>query len=413
VANLTAEHDSGRVLLSYQLDASDTVKSESRYQSQLSVMGKLEVVNGVLQPVAMADTSIAYQSLQVKSDMMLGELEARATPFIDSMLADVLPQGPAQDRFFMALDQTVSAAIGNTNNDFGDVALNFQVDLPGSVLAAWFQAMTPSSAKNATMTMSRALQAKFRALVPFYFFQDLNNLKPTSAAAALLAWSAMPISTSIDVDILDGHLTFNTNKDVFWNWPDFDLRHKVATDPHTTNALLPMLRAAHARWLDAGNPDMAGSFTDDQASKFQQAAIKQGNGKGDQFLFSLLLTESQMVRGAAAALNDVQAALPELATAPTKAIKLLSKFGADLSSTFDKQLSVYSTTEAVRTLNSMLLVEASGALGSSGVGINPTAMLNLVVLTKGHSFQLNDYLSGILPPKDQVAVAQTLTNLGL
>ena len=409
VVNLTAEHDSGRVLLSYQLDASNTVRSQSRYQSQLSIMGKLEVVNGVLQPAALTDNSIAYQSLQVKSDVKRGELEARTTPFINSMLANVLPDGPAQHTFFAALDQTISAATGNGNNDFGDVAWNFQVSLPGSVLAAWFQPMDDSLATHLSMMMSRSLQAKLRALVPFYFFQDLNNLNPNSAAAAaLLVWSAMPVSTSVNFD--NGNLTFNTDKAVFWNWPDVNLRQAFAVDRHTGSALVPMLRAARARWLDAGNNNIADSFTDDQAPRFLQAAIKLGNGSGDEFLSSLLFTESQMVTGAAVALRDVRAALPQLATAPTKAIKLLSKFGADLSTTFDNRLSVYSTAEAVRTLNSMLLTEASNAL--SGQVATPTAMMNLIVLTANHTFKLTDYLGGSLPPKDQVAVAQTLTNLG-
>jgi hypothetical protein len=40
-----------------------------------------------------------------------------------------------------------------------------------------------------------------------------------------------------------------------------------------------------------------------------------------------------------------------------------------------------------------------------------TAMLNIIVLSNQHKFQLNDFLSGNLPPREEVAVAQTLTNL--
>jgi len=409
VASLKAEHDSGRVLLGFQITGTDTVTSESRYQSQLSIMGKLDVVNGVLQPAALEENSIAYQSLQVKSDMMLGELEARTTPFINSMLANLLPQGPAQDRFFMALDQAVSAATGNGNNDFGDVALNLQVSLPGSVLAAWFQPMNAALAAHLTRMMSLALQVQLKALIPFYYFQDLNNLNPDSPAAlALLVWSAMPPATEVNVDA-NGQASLG-GTGVFWNWPDVATRRALALDFHTTNALLPMLQAAQNRWLDAGNATMANRFTPDQATIFQQAAIKTGVNEGDGNLSSLLFTESQMVSGAASALDDIQKALPQLATAPSKAIKLLSKFGADLASTFNAQLSKYSTAETVRTLNSMLLAEASNAI--SGQTAAPTAMLSLIVLTKGHSFNLSDYLSGNLPPKDQVALAQTLTNLG-
>ncbi len=410
LATLTVEHDSGRVL-AYQIGATDTITSANRYQSQLSVMGKLEVVNGTLQLGSLMESSIAYQSLQVKADMTLGELELRTSPFFDNLLANVFPDGASLDRFYMALDQTVSTINGNRNNDFGDVALNFQVALPAAILAAWFKQLDAAGIKNASMFMSRALQVNLKSLIPFFFFQNLNNLNPTSpSVAALLVWSAMPPSTSIDFE--DGQINqFNTDKTVFWNWLDQDLRHAVALDPHTTASLVPMLLTAHDRWMDAGNKNMANFFTAARAGAFQKAAVSEGLGGGDGSLHSLLFTESEMVDGAASALTDVQGALSVLSTAPSKAIRRLATFGADLSQTFDKNLSLYSSAEAVRTLNSMLLVEASRALDSTVLSSVPAAMLSLVVLANGHSFQLGDYLNGKLPPRSEVAVAQTLTNL--
>jgi hypothetical protein len=408
LATLTDEHDSGRVL-AYQIGATDTITSANRYQSQLSVLGKLEVVNGALQLGSLTESSVAYQSLQVKAGITLAELELRTMPFLDSLLANVFPDGASFDRFYMALDQTISNINGNRNNDFGDVALNFQVALPAAILSAWFKRLDASGIKNASMMMSLALQANLKSLIPFFFFQDLNNLNPNSpAVAALLVWAAMPQSTSIDFE--GGHINqFNTNTDVFWNWPDPDLRHAVALDPHTTASLAPLIQTAHDRWVDAGNKDTAKRFTN--PGVFQNAAVKQGLGEGDVFLHSLLQTEAEMVRGAASALQDVQDALSVLNTAPSKAIVRLAKFGADLSGTFNKNLSIYSSAEVVRTLNSMLLVEASRSLDSTVLSTPPAAMLSLIVLANGHSFQLSDYLSGKVPPRAQVAVAQTLTNL--
>jgi hypothetical protein len=282
--------------------------------------------------------------------------------------------------------------------------------LPAAILAAWFKQLDSALFKNASMTMSLALQEHLKSLIPFFYFQDLNHLNPDNPrVAALLVWSAMPLSTSIDFE--GGHINqFNTNTDVFWNWPDPDLRHAVALHPATTASLGPLLNTAHDRWWDAGNRDTANRFTADQAGVFQNAAVREGVGEGDVFLHSLLLTEAEMVRGAASALKDVQDVLPELATAPSKAIRRLANFGADLSATFNKNLSIYSSAEAVRTLNSMLLVEASRALDSTVLS-DPAAMLSLIVLAKGHSFQLSDYLSGKVPARAEVAVAQTLTNL--
>src|SRR5262249_18867597 len=148
LATLTVEHDSGRVL-AYSIGASDTVTSANRFQSQLSVMGKLSVVNGQLQTDALEGSSVAYQSLQIKSGMTLSELKFRTLPFIQSMLSSLFPDAGAIDRFYLALDQTVSNATGNRNNDFGDMALDFQIALPSSVLAGWFQPLDAKGIKNA------------------------------------------------------------------------------------------------------------------------------------------------------------------------------------------------------------------------------------------------------------------------
>lgn len=407
LATLTVEHDSGRVL-AYQIGATDTVTSVNRFQSQLSVMGKLRVTNGQLQLDALQGSSVAYQSLQVKSGMTLKDLEFRTSPFIQSMLGNVFTDSGSLDRFYLGLDQTISNITGNGNNDFGDVALNFQIALPATILGSWLQQRDDGGIKHAYMEMSRALQAQLKKLVPFYFFQDLANLRANSSAAALLVWAAMPLSTSI---AFDGQQIqhFNTDQDVFWNFPDLNLRRAMVFDNHTAQILMSALLAAHTRLLDAGDKSNASLFTSDQLGRFQQMAA---GADGDRLLQSLLFTESQMVRGAADALKDVQKALPALPTAPSKAIRRLAAFGADLTSTFNKNLSIYSRPETMRALNSLLLVEASKALDPSMLAATPAAMLNLVVLAKTHDFPLADYLTGKLPPADEIAVGQTLTNLG-
>ncbi len=59
----------------------------------------------------------------------------------------------------------------------------------------------------------------------------------------------------------------------------------------------------------------------------------------------------------------------------------------------------------------MLLVEASVAIAPGIAARIPKAMLNLLVLKPQHEFQLSDFLNGDMPPKEQVAVSQVLTNL--
>lgn len=405
LATLTVEHDAGRVL-AYQVGATDTVTSKNRYRSQLSLLGKLKVVNGEIRMAPDQDQALAYQSLQVKSKMTLAELKFRTKPFIQATLPNVFPDGASLDRFYMALDQTISHTLNNRNNDFGDVAVNLQIALPAAVLDAWFQKRTEDELKSASMRLSRALQAKLKQLIPFYYFQELNNLQSNATAAALLVWAAFPVSTSIDFE--NGQIQkFNTNQDVFWNFPDHNLRRAMAFDAHTAPALALALAAAHERLLDAGDRRNAALFTPDAAQEFQKLASE---GAGDTLLHSLLFTEAQMVDGAAKALRDVQATLSTAATAPTKAIDRLADFGAEVTATFNKNLSVYGK-EPLRTLNSMLLAEASVALAPGVAASLPKAMLNLLVLKPQHAFTLADFLNGDMPPRDQVAVSQVLTNL--
>jgi hypothetical protein len=405
LATMKVEHDSGRVL-AYQLSATDTITSKNRYMSQLSVLGKLQVVNGQIQMAPAADQAVAYESLQVRSNTTLAELEFRTRDFLQTMLGNVFADDASLDRFYLALDQTISNITGNRNNNFGDVALNLQVALPAAVLASWFQPRNGSALKNACMMMSRALQAKLKALIPSFYFQNLDKLQPNESAAALLVWAALPVSTSINFS--DGQINrFNTDDDVFWNFPDPNLRKAIAFDFHTTSSLVSALTVARKRLLDAGDSRSAAFFTPDKASSFQSLAT---NHTGDILLQSLLFTEAEMVNGAAGALKDIQGMLSDAATAPTKAIARFAEFGAHLTGTFNKSLSIYGN-ESLRTLNSMLMVEASKAIDFRFAGAPPTAMATLLVLSPQHKFQLSDYLSGDLPPRQEVAVAQTLTNL--
>jgi hypothetical protein len=246
-----------------------------------------------------------------------------------------------------------------------------------------------------------------KRLISSTYFQDVSNLRPDETAAALLVWAALPVSTSIK--FVDGEIkAFNTNENVYWNWPDQDLRRAIVFDSHTTGSLTSAIMNAHERLLDAGEPGKAGFFTASEVGDFQRLATNQ---EGDKLLQNLLQTEVEMVKGAAAALKDIQESLDEMSTAPTRAIVRLAEFGAEITATFNGKLSKYAN-EPLRPLSSMLLVSSSGIL-DPGALTTPRAMLNLYVLNSQHDFDLKKFLAGDLPARKDVAVAQTLTNLAL
>jgi len=66
--------------------------------------------------------------------------------------------------------------------------------------------------------------------------------------------------------------------------------------------------------------------------------------------------------------------------------------------------------DALRTLGSLVLLEASAALDPTFRNTPPDAMLSIQVLREGSAFLPSDFLKGEAPPPEEVALAQTLVN---
>jgi hypothetical protein len=403
MVSLTAENQGGRLLL-YQIDAKDNVTVANRAASQLSVLASLKVAAG--QPPQLdAGGSIAYEMWQVKADMRPLDLEARTTAFIHQYLDGLFSGGDASIRsFYTDLDNALTAATHNQSNHLGDMAVSMQVSLQAAVMGGWFQPRSASQLRADQMRLSQALQGVWKNLLPALYFQDLSRYQFNESVAALLVWSSLPVSTSIDFDNLTIK-QFNTNKDVFWDWPDVDLRRAVACDPRTIATLAGRLSIIQSQLLEAGSGN-AGFFAPSMAGRVVELAL---NATGDVFLNSLLFTEAQLVRGATDALKQVGAALATAATAPTQAIKTLAKFGADITDTFNQRVSTVYLGMSGRVVGPMLLVESSGAVGS--LGAKPAAMLTLYALKPGHTFNLGTFIDGKMPPQADVALTQTLVSL--
>jgi hypothetical protein len=401
--SLTAEDHGGRLLL-YQIDAKDNVTVANRAASQLSVLASLKVTAGQA-PQLDADGSIAYEMRLVKADMRPLDLKDRTTAFIHQYMGGLFTGGDASiDSFYADLDNALTVATGNQSNHLGDVAVSMQLSLQASALAGWFQLRNASQLRADQMGLSRTLQAAWKSILPALYFQDLSQYGSNPLVAALLVWSSLPISTSIDFS--DPVIKrFNTDKDVFWNFPDVDLRRAIARDSHTMATLGARLSAIKGQLQEAGNGN-ADHFDPAAASSFVEMAL---NATGDFFLNGLLFTEAQLVGGATDALKQVSAALAQAATAPTQAIKTLASFAAALTDTFNNRVSSNYTGMSSRVVGPMLLVESSNALGSTGA--KPSALLNLYALKPGHTFDLGTFVGGAMPPQAEAALTQTLVSL--
>jgi hypothetical protein len=403
MVSLTSEDNGGRLLL-YQIDAQDKVTIANRTASQLSVLASLRVVAGKM-PQLDSDGSIAYEMRQVKADMRPIDLEARTTAFIHESLRGLFSGGDASIRsFYTDLDNALTSATHNQSNHLGDMCLSMQLSIKASVLGGWFQPRDACQLSADTMLLSRALQAVWMNLLPALYFQNLTQYQFNESVAALLVWSSQPVSTSIDFD--DPTIKhFNTDKDIFWNWPDVNLRRACARDSHTIATMAGRLSRIQSQLLEAGNNN-ARFFHPSMAGRFVELAL---GATGDKLLYSLLFTEAEIVRGASDALKQVSTAMATAETVPTRAIKTLAKFSADITDTFNQRVdSVYSGISG-RVVGPMLLVESSAALGS--VGMKPAAILSLYALRPGHTFSLGTFVDGKMPPQNEVALTQTLVSM--
>jgi len=407
LAKLTAEEQAGRLLL-YEVDANDSVTVKNRSTSQLSVLGSLQVRAGE-SPQLSSGGTIAYDALQIKTNMRPLDLQQRTQPFINSYLSSLFPDGGASIvSFYAGLDHAIAAAINNQSS-LGDIALSMQVEMPAAVLEGWFVQRNAQQLTADSMRLSRQLQASLKRILPAFYFQNLENLQFNTAAAALLVWSALPVSTSIAFDG-DSITQFNTDKDPFWDFADVNLRRAVARDPHTLTSLASMLALAQARLREAGQD--AGFFDPSMAGRFVEAALNTSDLTFGDILFSgLLFTEAQMVHGAVSALQNIAAFVKEAGSSPTRAIEQLAQYAADLTDTFNSRLSSTYGNDSLRTLGPMVLTEASAAVSPASGAATPRAMLKLYSLRNGHSFDLSTFVSGELPGAADVALTQTLVNV--
>jgi hypothetical protein len=395
LASLSVEEHAGRVLI-YEFSASDKVMTANRARSELSVLGTLRDSPGGAVPVAAG--TVAYEARQVAKSMRAIELERRTRPFIETYLSSLFGGGNAAIQAFF--DE-----VRGEKDDLGDVAVSMQVTYPAAVLASWLIPRDEAAVRSDGMKLSRSVQASLRRLIAQTYFENIDNLQFNESVAALLVWTSMPVSTSVGRDVAP--VKFNTDRDFFWDYATRDTRFAVARDPHTAKALATALGDAEARVRAAGKPN-ADLFRPARVSQFVQQALGQ---MGDDYLFSLLNAEAHIVSGATDALRKIAAAIASTATAPTAAVRALSEFAGTLVDTFNGRLQVLYTPEAVRTLGPTMLAEASAAIYPAPQSVRPGAMLTFYVLGQGHSFVLSDFLNGALPPRGDVASAQTLVSL--
>jgi hypothetical protein len=403
MAKLTARDNGGRVLLC-ELDASDTVVVKGRFSSQLSALTSLQVTDGQVRIGFDKSSTVSYEDRHVQKELNFQQIRNRTETFAKTYLGGLV--GTDVNAFYQRIQDEITATSGAAGGTLGDGVFSMQVSYPAQVLEAWFRARTPEMLKSDSLRMSRAIQAAFRDILVANYFRDADRLKNLGSATPLLVWAALPVSTGVAIE--NGQVRFNKDRDVFWDFPDRNLRKAMALDGHTTRSLLPRLREVRAVLLASGNGQTAEFFTDTQAGELQKSAT---NGRADVLLNSLLFAEAEIIAGAVKALKDTQNLLPDLKTSPTKAIRSFANFGADLTETFNSKVKSTYGDDSLRTLGPALLMEATKALSGGAVVPAPDALLSFAVLNANHTYVLGSFVDGEIPDAKQIAFSKTIVGL--
>lgn len=404
VARLQIEESAGRVL-AYEVDSKDRAFASGRFRSELALLSRATVQDGKLDLSGLHDGTLAYVSRQIQRSASLIDLKLRTQAFLREQIGGNFSDDEALAALYKNVEKR--AVVENWRN-LGDVALQFDVALPGSSLEGWLRQRTASERKQAALALSKALQARLKALVPQLYLSgdDQSHLEPNDTLAPLLVWSAIPPSTSI-LFSNNAIQKWDTGSDVYWDYADRNLRNAVIRDRRTVSALQVRMAQLGERWQSMGDGAKADFFAPGQVGKILgQATVRPGSD----LLESLLFTEARMVHGAQEALNSLKDAWKNAASAPSKTLRALSEFGANLSATFNRKLTVFSSPETLRTFNSFLLTEASAALTPEIDKGERTAALTLFFLREGHQIKAEEFLNGNVPSPEDTRFARVLVN---
>lgn len=153
----------------------------------------------------------------------------------------------------------------------------------------------------------------------------------------------------------------------------------------------------------------ADSFAPNQAEAIQTAVI-QADKPTSGNLWSLLLTESQIIRGALET-GYAMAKFTDLSSAkPSEAVKALAEFGSKLTNTFNENVASIYGGGAIRPLGTALFIEAASTLDpDAGLAAAQTiAMLEVTVLKTGAQFVMAEYLKGEVPERTDILIHERI-----
>jgi hypothetical protein len=404
--------DSGRLLV-YELKAKDIVEEKNKRQSRLAIGGFFKVPVNKVRIHSVAEITYSYTFRQVKKQMTTAAMQYQVRPYANTYLKKVFAQSPGgSDQWVFDLDRRIDELDDNGKKIFGDTLLGLNLSLPAAVGAGWLKA--PPKAEQGPkvpvyLEMSRRLQAKLKEIIPLYYFANLDHFASDRLASkTLLVYSAIPPLNQIRVD---GNVLTPTTDDYYWDIVQQTVRGKVVFLPQTRTNLEVILDRVNNLLVAAGMNDAAADFARDQADAIQRAVV-QADQPNSGNLRSLLLAESEIVKGAREAGYQIAKFTQVNDAKPSEAVKALAKFGSNLADTFNSKIKSIYGDGGLRPLGTAMFIEASATLDQSAASAagDATAVLDVTVLKRNSAFVMSSFLEGKAPDMKDILVHEKIIN---
>jgi len=242
-----------------------------------------------------------------------------------------------------------------------------------------------------------------------YHFADPNRFADHPVTVnEILVYVALPLKNQLNLDGSD-----TTNGDPFWDVTKPELRQALIARSDTTQRLADLLRKVHDLLEALDMPGVARNFDPSRAITIKSEVHRRnGASPTEGALTRFLRVESLVINEAVKAGTKIAHFVSQAGSKPTEAVKALAEFGEKITDAFNHQITDISIGGGkLRPLGTMAMIEAARALGVTQPDVQASALLDLIFLKRGTSFNLADFLKGQLPPDDAVALRQRLVNL--
>ena len=405
------DEEDGRVFL-YDLKAADTVTNNRQQISALTIGGNFRAVANTVRVHDANALAYAYSFQQFRPAMKAADLKFQLKPYVESYLPSAFGQTPdaSVDAWVNAIEQEVEQLAPNGAGIIGDTLLYMELNLPAEASSAWMRAPKDPNAA-AYSQMSRNIQRRLKQLIPFYYFQDVKNYKDTKVAPVLMAYSAIFPATGFREE--KGKIVA-ADTGTYWNWPDKKMQQFVVAHPRTKGFLQIKMQEAHE--LLKATPGMDKStiefYNPARVDSLVEDLVERLSDKKEMHFHSLFFVEANIIERSLQAGLAMAAFLEKSNTEPSKAVKLLTDFGTNITMAFNKDFTSIYGDAAIRPLGTMLFLEAAQAFLPANAKKEPSTLLNLTVLKPGAKFKADQRTRPGSVPKDDVLVAKQVVEMG-